>query len=462
MITTISTLHLFAQSAGQRMVNCAIEGLLIALLTHLAIRLMPRTNSGTRFAIWLAALFLIVALPLMGMSGGASGWTPSLAAQLTLPMSWAVYAFIAWGLFASLGLARVAIGLWRVCQLRRNATEVDISALDPRCQKTLADFKSIRQVKVCVSHELRVPAAAGFFRPSVLIPNWALEDLSPGELNAVLMHELGHLRRWDDWTNLLERILGALLFFHPAVWWINSRLSLEREMACDDLVLAEMADARAYAECLVSVSEKSLLRDGLALALAAVSRVRQTAVRLAKILDRNRPNGTRVSRPAVAMMMVVGGAALAAAPYVPPIVEFHDRARPQLPSAQLVQQTPILPVQFSSRTGPKLIQAAADGNSLTAVATVFRTKGVAPGRGSRSDQTMQARSLVRRKPASDVRRLVRASRNQQVAPRVLLVVESQGYSAAGVPVWSLCVWQITLVPNQGQAQVRSDVVSKSI
>ena len=90
-----------------------------------------------------------------------------------------------------------------------------------------------------------------------------MQELSAVELNAILLHELAHLRRWDDWTNLIQKIVGAVLFFHPAVWWIEKKLALEREMACDDLVLAKTASPRAYAECLVSLAEKSLLRRGL-------------------------------------------------------------------------------------------------------------------------------------------------------------------------------------------------------
>src|SRR4029077_12962453 len=105
-------------------------------------------------------------------------------------------------------------------------------------------------------------------------PRWAIDDLSPAELKAVVLHELGHLRRRDDWTNLAQQILRAMLFFHPGVGWIDSRLNREREMACDDLVLAGIGNAHSYAECLVSVAEKSAVRARMALALAAVSRMR--------------------------------------------------------------------------------------------------------------------------------------------------------------------------------------------
>ena len=116
---------------------------------------------------------------------------------------------------------------------------------------------------MCTSESLRVPTAIGFIKPLVVIPAWAMRELSAVELNAILLHELAHLRRWDDWTNLIQKIVGALLFFHPAVWWIEKKLSLEREMACDDLVLVKAGQRpKVYAECLVSLAEKSLLRKG--------------------------------------------------------------------------------------------------------------------------------------------------------------------------------------------------------
>ena len=110
-----------------------------------------------------------------------------------------------------------------------------------------------------------------------MIPDWALIELSSSELNQVVLHELAHLRRWDDWTNLAQQIIRALLFFHPAVWWIGKKAELEREMACDDAVLAETESPRAYAECLAHLAERSFVQRSLALAQAAIGRFHQTA-----------------------------------------------------------------------------------------------------------------------------------------------------------------------------------------
>jgi hypothetical protein len=143
---------------------------------------------------------------------------------------------------------------------------------------------------------VRVPAAIGFRNPMIVFPAWTLQELSPEEINVILIHELAHVRRRDDWTNLLQKIVRAVFFFHPAVWWIDTRLSLEREMACDDAVLAETGNPRAYASCLVDLLEKSCARRGWAMAQAAVHRAHEASLRIAQILDPHRPTATRVRR----------------------------------------------------------------------------------------------------------------------------------------------------------------------
>src|ERR1035441_5088559 len=78
-------------------------------------------------------------------------------------------------------------------------------------------IQSRRRVTVCSSHAVRVPAAIGYFRPIVVFPAWTLQEIPAAELDAILLHELAHIRRWDDWTNLAQKIIKAIFFFHPAV-----------------------------------------------------------------------------------------------------------------------------------------------------------------------------------------------------------------------------------------------------
>jgi beta-lactamase regulating signal transducer with metallopeptidase domain len=177
-----------------------------------------------------------------------------------------------------------------------------------------------------MSEDVRVPSAIGFWNRTIVLPAWALRELPPEDLNVILLHEFAHLRRWDDWTNLIQKIIRALFFFHPAVWWIENRLAVEREMACDDAVLATTANPHGYASCLVSLLEKSLAHRlehrPWSMAQAAVRRAHEASLRLAQILDKNRPVATRVWRPALAIVGAFSVVCLMALPLAPRFVAF--------------------------------------------------------------------------------------------------------------------------------------------
>jgi beta-lactamase regulating signal transducer with metallopeptidase domain len=327
----IAAFHLdtFAPLLVSRLLDGVAEGTVLAVCAWLLLRLVRRPGSGTRFAVWFSVLLATALLPLWGgLSHTSVTVIPSAAALarpvLALPLSWARYIFVAWLTLAGLALMRVGIGLWQLRAQRRSSTMLSPEDMDPALREMLQRFRSIRPVDLCVSSQAQVPAAIGFFRPRVVIPAWLLKELSPADLRHVVLHELAHLRRWDDWTNLVQKVLRALLFFHPAVWWLDSRLSLEREMACDDCVLAETSNPRAYAECLAWLAERSYVRRGLALAQAAVNRIRQTSRRVARILDTDRSGATQVSKPALAMVTVFSLICLALQAHTPELVGFRN------------------------------------------------------------------------------------------------------------------------------------------
>jgi beta-lactamase regulating signal transducer with metallopeptidase domain len=469
-MTAALNLQSLAQLSAERIINCTAEGMVIALLAWVLLRAIGPRNSGTRFAVWFAALLGIAALPLFG-NWAASGTELTQRSEISLPASWALYVFAAWALMAFVGLLRVAVGFWHLQRLRENCVPVDLAALDPLLQKTLAEFDSPRTVTLCVSDELRVPTAIGFTKPRVVIPSWTVEELSSLELNAILLHELAHLRRRDDWTNLIQKIVGALLFFHPAVWWIEKKLALEREMACDDLVLAETASPRAYAECLVSLAEKSFLRRGIALAQAAVDRLRSVSLRVTRILDVNRSRATRVWSPApilVAGVSLVCVMVLSRAPTR--LVSFENGAAS--PSATNAMAAGDFQSSQRSQIGAQVVPA-----KLQVRPTEIPT-------GARGSVSVVAQSAVKSSfkaenkpdfiPAHVVQRraiapmLVRASTaGDGVDPQPLFlvmqteVVQTRQYDATGAVVWDLCVWRVTVVGTM-QSKMEAGIAAKSI
>lgn len=324
-MTAALILKQLAQISAERMLNSMLEGIAIGLFAWILLQVVERRSSSTRFAVWFSALLAIAALPLIGGAGSSTGPAKVANSAITIPVSWALAIFVVWAAVAALLMARVGLGLWQLRKLRASCPAIDAATLDPLLRTTLQTFQAVRSVDLCQSDRLQVPTAIGFLKPAVVLPTWAMQELSTTELNAILIHELAHLRRRDDWTNLAQQVVKALLFFHPAVWWIESKLALEREMACDDAVLAETANPRGYAQCLISMAEKSFLRRSLALAQAAVNRVHQTSLRVSQILDANRSRATRVWKPALYSVAAFFVACLVSSSHAPEIVAFKDR-----------------------------------------------------------------------------------------------------------------------------------------
>jgi beta-lactamase regulating signal transducer with metallopeptidase domain len=453
---TAANLESLAQLSAERILNCTAEGMVIALLAWLVLRALGRQNSGTRFAVWFAALLAIAAFPLLGH------WTATNArlakpSEITMPGSWALYIFAAWLLIAAAGLLRVGIGFWHLHRLRQSCVPVDAATLDPLLRKTLEEFDAARGVQLCVSDQLRVPTAIGFRKALVVIPSWTMRELSTTELNAILLHELAHLRRRDDWTNLVQKIVGALLFFHPAVWWIEKKLSLEREMACDDLVLAQTASPRAYAECLVSLAEKSFLRRGIALAQAAVDRLRQVTLRVSQILDIDRPRATRVWRPAPVLVAGVSMVCLLAVSHTPTRLVSFENAPFENAAATVTASAAAHSISPDdseagrmSRLGAHVVPAKLQ---LRAPEAVQKASGPVLARSAVKNPSKPADG-VSMIPASAAQRrtkvptLVRTSLpGEDAAPQTLLleVVQTRQYDATGAVVWDLCVWRVTVV-----------------
>ncbi|MGO9647335.1 MAG: M56 family metallopeptidase [Terriglobales bacterium] len=426
--------HELARISAERILNGVVEGVAIALFVGLVLQVIGRRNSGTRFAVLLAALFSIAALPVLnvmragaGSGGGGAVWA------VTLPRLWATYVVLLWATMASVGLSRVALGLWQLRKVRAGSEAIDPAKLDSVLQTTLREFQSSRSVKIATSEKLTVPAAIGFFHPMIVLPTWTLRELSTAELNSILIHELAHLQRRDDWTNLAQKVLRALLFFHPAVWWVERQLSLEREMACDDVVLSRTANPRAYAECLVTVAERSFMRRGLALAQAAVSKVRQTTLRVSQILDGNRSTAPRVWKPALALMMVASGIFVIALVRAPELVAFRESA-PVLSLASVA--VPVSsPKDFATPTAAR------------AVLTSFR-----PKRQVRSVAAtpIEAKLTPVQQGAEPPARATFAVFGQNPAPAqtVFVVMRTEQFGPSGES-WTIRVWRFTVLrPEQ--------------
>ncbi len=456
-----------AQISVERILNALPEGFLIALFAWAMLRVLRRQNSGTRFAVWFLALLAVAALPLLGGFGAgralmAAVSSGSFRPTITIPGRWALFVFMAWTVGASAAMVRLATGLWRLRRLRRSCTAIVAADLDPTVRKTVdaivasGSFASrfverrANSVTIATSECVRVPAAIGFWKRTIVLPSWALRELPANDLNVILLHEFAHLRRWDDWTNLIQKIVRALFFFHPAVWWIENRLSVEREMACDDAVLAETANPHGYASCLVSLLEKSLAhrlsQRRWSMAQAAVHRAHEAALRLARILDKNRPVATRVWKPALGMVGAFSMVCFAVLPHAPQFVAF-DRGASASNSGHVYSVAVRLPASqsfHSSLQTAAAIPAALRTGESSSVATTAKgtTAKVVRAR-------VYAHDVAGRQLAPARKRVVEASTSadQEGAPelRTLVFIEATQYTTSDSSVWNVQVWRMTFV-----------------
>ena len=146
----------------------------------------------------------------------------------------------------------------------------DAAPVDDHRRLALADLARRmgihRPVRLLDSAMARVPMVVGWLRPMILLPASALSGLSPSQLEAILAHELAHIRRHDYLVNLVQLVIETLLFFHPGVWWVSRRIRTEREYCCDDVAVEISGSPRDYARALTQLEEQRLAAPTMALA----------------------------------------------------------------------------------------------------------------------------------------------------------------------------------------------------
>jgi beta-lactamase regulating signal transducer with metallopeptidase domain len=150
---------------------------------------------------------------------------------------------------------RSAGGVLLVERLRRRETTPVAKDLLELCMALQQRMGLTRVVRYCESLHLDAPAVAGWIRPVVLLPMSALTGLTEAQLEAVMAHELAHIRRYDALVNLFQVAVETLLFYHPAVWWLGKRVRVEREHCCDDEAVRLCGSPVTYARALTRMAE---------------------------------------------------------------------------------------------------------------------------------------------------------------------------------------------------------------
>jgi beta-lactamase regulating signal transducer with metallopeptidase domain len=258
-------------------------------------RIFARTP-GVRYALACIALVAMVAAPFVtfGILGSTSVAVASATAPLPDPVPTAVFqtylpALGSWErifpwLVASWFAGVIAfsirlIGGWFDATRMRLITASSAPAEWQQTIERLAQRMGVsRPVRLLLSDRVESPVVVGWLRPAILTPVAAFAGFPAGYLEALLSHELAHIRRHDFPVNVLQRTAEALLFYHPALWWVSKQIRIERELCCDDLAVAASGDVLTYARALAEL--ESLRPAHASLALAAnggslVNRIRR-------------------------------------------------------------------------------------------------------------------------------------------------------------------------------------------
>ncbi len=440
-MTQVPQLEWLASAMLGRLVFSLVAGTIFAALVTLVLRLGAGRNSRTRFVVWFSALSATALLPFVLVR-----WPQAVSSRLeqdavTVPASAVTYLLIAWMAIAFVGLIRVLAGVWQLRQARLKCEELPTGSLPGEVQQRVEEFRTERKLDLLVSEQMQMPAAIGFFRPAIIIPRWMLEEASVQELEHVVLHELAHLRRRDDWTNLAQKVLKAVFFFHPAVWWLERKLAIDRELACDDEVLAQTTSPRVYAESLTRIAEKSFLRRQLALAQAALGRFLPLSVRVKRILTSEANQNRTVWKPAVPVVVCLALLSGAGVSWTPDLIKVERGA-----SSTSVAHLSNLPEQRFFV--PASVTKANEARAWQADLRMAGNSSAVPSRhGNPGEKAAHLRSTaIRASRARSAAAVLRAKHAQPVPEKgFVLLIATERQITATPAGWEVKVSQVRLL-----------------
>lgn len=336
------TAHLFMAALGLTLIHFLWQGAAIAAACKVATLFRPKPRD--QYVLGLAALLAMavagvatLAIEMARVSSmtgaaGAGGATPTL--DLTALLPWLDAAWLAG--VSALGL-RTLVGLKRIHSLSTQSQPVP-DVLAQRFARMLARA-GLNGVQLRIHPRIAGPFVVGIVRSVIYLPLSALSRLAPDQLDAVIAHELAHVRRADFAWNLLLTAVETLFFYHPAVWWLGARLREQRELCCDDAAVATGHDPVVYATALLSLAEQQRLMPALAMPFGAVAGRDgpSLALRIGRILGEV-PAARRTGSGGLIAVMLAGGLLAVA------VMAMQVAARPP------VQAVPVAHIEPAAKT----------------------------------------------------------------------------------------------------------------
>jgi beta-lactamase regulating signal transducer with metallopeptidase domain len=214
---------------------------------------------------------------------------------------------MAWCLGAAFFLLRLLANIGYVIYLRNRLNIYVDEYWENVLEGLRKRMKNVPKIELRESALVQSPLVVGYLKPMILFPIGIINQLNTNEVEAILAHELAHVMRHDYLLNILQNIVEALFYFHPAVWWLSSQIRAERENSCDDIALQLCESSITYAKALVTVQEMAHAAPQLALAFAGNNRKTQLMLRVQRVLNQPKSKNNMIEKivaSAVVMLMM--------------------------------------------------------------------------------------------------------------------------------------------------------------
>jgi GWxTD domain-containing protein len=356
----------FEEALGWSLVHFLWQGALIAAVAAVALKSVARAQSRYLIAclalIAMPAVFAItlrLSIPHAHVAAGPPNFSPIRLIAIPdtpdtpAPRDFSTYLGYAVPLWLAgvccVLLYRSAAWIW-AARLRRRGTlgvpETWIARIEVLRERARV-WQPVMLLESCLAE---VPVVIGYLRPAILIPAGMLTGLPAAQVEAILLHELAHIRRADYLVVLLQSAIEGLLFYHPAVWWISGVIRAERENCCDDFTVAIQGDPHAYATALATIEESRWRATDPVLAANDGDLVR----RIRRILRASDSRAARdFSLPLIPAAMLLVAAGIAIADQVPRLATLPFKIpTPQVPSLKPPQK-PMLVAQAPAPAAPQ-------------------------------------------------------------------------------------------------------------
>jgi TonB family protein len=306
-------------AVGITLVHFLWQGAAIGVITAAILSTCPRAMARTRYLIAGAGLVAMTTAPLVTLGtvwqtapamtvGAVSTFSTEVAVNAAaLPASfaallpWLPMAVTVWAAGVLLLTARLVFAWFRTEQVRRLDVHPVSEGLQTAVGRLAREVGIGRPIALFESPWIDVPTVIGWLKPTILLPIGALAGLSVQQIEAVLSHELAHIKRHDYLVNVLQNLAETVFFFHPAVWWLSRQIRVEREHCCDDVAVEACGNPVTYARALAALEESRQRQATFALAATDGSLVD----RVRRLINPAHTDARRPSLPIAACVAVI-------------------------------------------------------------------------------------------------------------------------------------------------------------